>query len=123
MPPALGVPATIIRRVPAGFDPHGDPADGAVQRTDVTLMGVAPRTGEPGTASRDIDRRGREGVIEGVVAYAPFTTDIAHTDEIEIHAGPYQGLWKVNGQGGAWVNSPFTGWEAGQEINLDRRKG
>lgn len=104
------------------FDAYGD-RSAAAESHEVELMGVAPRTGEPGTASRDVELRGREGVIEGLTAYAGYEVDVRHDDEIEIHSGPYEGLWKVNGTPGRWENTPFTGWQAGVEIALHRKEG
>lgn len=114
------IPATVHRG--AGFDSYGDPKE-STESFDITLMGVAPRTGEPGTSSQDILRRGREGVSEGVTAYAALGTDLRHDDIIEIHEGSYVGTWQVDGAPGSWHNTPFTGWEAGIEIALNRREG
>lgn len=114
------IPVTVHRG--GGFDEYGDPI-APTEQFGVELRGVAPRTGEPGTASRDVEQRGREGVIEALTAYAAYEVDIRHDDVIEILDGPYTGTWQVNGTPGSWKNTPFTGWEAGIEFALTRKEG
>src|SRR5690606_34750779 len=88
-----GVTVTIIRGVP-GFDAYGDPVGAPVdgwgdevtfagqpirwsEPTLIDLPGVtlAPRVGGPGTASSDIEGRGREGGRVGFTMYAEVGAD------------------------------------------------
>lgn len=103
--------ATVVRIRGAGVDDYGDPT-GADVRVTLTGCGVAPRTSE------DIDDRGRQGVIVGLTLYAPYGTDLLHTDRVEVDGVVYE----ADGDLGSW-KSPLTSWEAGIEIALRRAAG
>lgn len=109
-----------VRRAPGGFDDYGDPVSSS--ETRVTMEGciVAPRSSVAvGTsASTEASSRGRQGVIVGLTMFAPYGTDIVHTDQIEVDGE----LFEVEGEVGAW-KSPFSEWEAGLEVALRRAAG
>lgn len=136
-----GVTVTIIRGVP-GFDAYGDPVAGTPvdgwgdevtfagqpirwsEPTLIDLPGVtlAPRVGGPGTASSDIEGRGREGARVGFTMYAEVGADIRRTDLVEINVPGFEGIYKIDGEPSSWV-SPFDGWRAGVEVALTRAEG
>lgn len=121
IPATVGVTLVIVR--PMGRDRYGDPIDGEATRFEVHGCAVAPRVGGPGTASADLEARGREGVREGLTAYLPFgpdgePPDVRHTDIVEFDGK----LWEIDGEPSVW-RSPFTGWPAGVEVALTRGEG
>lgn len=119
IPATVGVTLVIVR--PMGRDRYGDPIDGEA-RFEVHGCAVAPRVGGPGTASADLEARGREGVREGLTAYLPIgpdgPPDVRHTDLVEFDGK----LWEIDGEPSVW-RSPFTGWPAGVEVALTRGEG
>ena len=116
------VTITVIR--PAGRDPvTGEKLPGATTHT-IDDCAVAPRTGGPGTSSRNVESRGREGVIEGLTIYGPFDADVSHTDRVLLPS-PWAepgDVWEVDGEVGRWSN-PITGHEPGCEFAIKRTAG
>jgi hypothetical protein len=106
--------ATIYRvRTAAGADDrYGDPTAGTETRTLLTECAVAPRE------SADVSDAGRRGVIVGLNLYAPYGTDLLHTDQVEVDGV----LYEADGEPGQW-KSPLSSWEAGMEIALRRVQG
>ena len=102
---------TAYRVRPAGNDALGDPLGPAV-RTALEGCSQAPRE------SSDVHDRGRQGVIVGLTLYMPPTTDLLHTDQVEVDGV----LYDVEGVPGDW-NSPLTGWHPGKVVNLTRAAG
>lgn len=102
----------IVRVRPPGYDEFGDPIEGEPTRLTLAEAFTAPRT------SSDIDERGRSGVVVGWTLFAPYGTDIVHTDIIEVDGVPYE----VDGEAGQWKN-PLTDWEAGCEVALKLAAG
>jgi hypothetical protein len=113
-----GRTVTVVRESPGGFDEYGDPTPGYTVEHELDGVGWAPRVQGAGKASGDIEDRGREGVIVGLTLYAPYGSDLLHTDQIRID----DVLYKVEGQPGSWWN-PHTGREPGMEIQLSRSEG
>lgn len=112
----IGNAATVVRVRGATTDRYGDPA-GTDARVTLTGCAVAPRS------SSDIDGEGRQGVIVGVTLYAPYGTDLKHTDKFEITGlGTMDDIYEADGDAGQW-KSPLTSWEAGTEIALKRATG
>lgn len=101
-----------IRQSPGGTDQYGDPIPGTTTVTAMPEAFVAPRTTE------DVDDRGRTGVIVGLTLFAPYSTDLTYTDQIEVDGV----LYDIEGEPGRWKN-PFTGWEAGIQAALTRAQG
>lgn len=103
--------AVVVRVRGVGKDEYGDPEGTG---SDTTLDGciVAPRT------SVDVVERGRQGVVVGLTLYAPFGTDLVHTDRVKVDGV----LYDLDGEPGPW-KSPFNGWEAGVEVALKRAAG
>lgn len=102
---------TIIRVRKGGFDEYADRMAG-VSRESLDDAFTAPRV------SNDISDRGRAGVIVGLSLFAPYGTDLVHTDQIEVDGV----LYEVDGDPGQWHN-PFTGTDAGCEVALKRAAG
>lgn len=104
--------ATVVRIRPPGLDEYGDPV--ATEPTEVTLTdcSVSPRL------SNEVNAPGRQGVIVGLTLYAPYGTDIRHTDRFTVDGVPFE----VDGEAGSW-KSPFDGWEAGDTVALKRATG
>jgi hypothetical protein len=105
------VTARIVRVRKSGYDEHGDPIDGTARRT-LDHAFIAPRT------TADLDGRGRHGVTVGVSLFAPYGTDLVHTDQVEIDGE----LFDVDGEVAQWRN-PLTGSNAGAEVALKRAAG
>lgn len=103
---------TIVRVRSAGVDSLGDPISGDPDRLTLDGAFTAPRS------SSDIDDRGRAGVIVGWSLFAPYGTDLLHTDQVEVDGV----LYDVDGEIGQWRN-PLTGWNAGSETALKRAAG
>lgn len=53
-------------------------------------------------------------VITGLVLYGPYSMPITAQSRIRLANGD---VWEVDGKPAFWKN-PFTGWEAGCEVNL-----
>lgn len=109
------MPAPVIVRVrgnPGGVDEYGDPVAGTEDRATLTGAYVAPRE------TSEIVNRGRAGVIVGLTLFAPYDTDLAFTDRIEVDGVSYD----IEGEPGKWRN-PFTDWEAGIQAALVRSAG
>ena len=103
--------ATVVRVRGVTLDEYGDP-DGEPEEDDLEGCTVAPRS------STEVDERGRQGVVVGLTLYAPYGTDIVHTDQLQVDGV----LYDIDGEPGLWKN-PFTGWEAGIEVALVRAEG
>lgn len=101
-----------VRSTPGGVDAYGDPIPSSVTRTPLPTAFVAPRL------SDEITNRGRAGVIVGLTLFAPYRTDLRHTDQVEVDGV----LYEVEGEPGRWRN-PMTGWEAGIQAALRRAQG
>lgn len=102
----------IVRVRPQGEDQYGDPIEGESARTTIEGAYVAPRE------SSEPSERGRVGVIVGLTLFAPYDTDLLHTDQIEVDGT----LYEIEGEPGQWRN-PFTDWEAGLTVALRRATG
>jgi hypothetical protein len=108
-----GVMVTIVRAVPGGTDPYGDPIPGTTERIDIPRCGLAPRM------SMESSARGRQGVIVGQTVYLPEGSPaVLYIDQLEV-AGV---LYDIEGDPGLWV-SPFTGWAPGIEVAVKRAVG
>lgn len=107
----IGSNATVVRVRGLSTDEYGDPT-GTETRTTIEGCAFAPRT------SGDVADRGRDGVIVGLTLYAPFGTDLLHTDKVEIDGV----LYEADGEAGSWKH-PITRWEAGIELALKRAAG
>lgn len=101
-----------LRRTPGGVDEYGDPIESTVSRMLLEGSFTAPRV------SDDITNRGRAGVIVGLTLFAPYNSDLVHTDQIEVDGQVYE----IEGEPGRWRN-PMTGWEAGTQAALVRAQG
>lgn len=101
-----------VRRAPGGLDEYGDPVESTSTSTELVGAFTAPRP------ESEITSRGRAGVIVGLTLYAPFGTDLVHTDQVDVDGT----LFEVEGEVGSWRN-PLTGWEAGIEVALRRTAG
>ena len=101
-----------VRVAPGGTDKYGDPIVGTQDRTPIEGASVAPRE------SSESDDRGRVGVIVGLTLIAPYDTDLAFTDQVEVDGV----LYDIEGEPGWWRNH-FTGWEAGLTAALRRAEG
>lgn len=98
-----------VRLDPGGTDQYGDPTAGTETATAIPDAFVAPRM------SNDIEGRAHTGVIVGLTLYAPYSFDIAADDLVDVDGVRY----RIDGEVGKW-RSPFTGWEAGQTVDLVR---
>lgn len=101
----------VILRAPLVTDPYGDQVsdwDAAV-RTDSPGWGFAPRGGD------ERQDNNAPTVIVGLTGYGPPGADVLPTDRMEVRGQVY----KVLGEIGEW-RSPFTGWEPGVEVALQR---
>ena len=101
-----------VRSAPGGVDEYGDPVAGTESRTTLEGAFVAPRE------SGEIQNRGRAGVIVGLTLFAPYDTDLAYSDQIEVDGV----LYDIEGEPGRWRN-PYSGWEAGMQVALVRTAG
>lgn len=101
-----------VRRTPGGVDEYGDPIEGTITRQVLDGAFTAPRE------SDEITNRGRAGVIVGLTLFAPYSTDLRHTDQVEVDGV----LYEVDGEPGRWRN-PLTGREAGIQVALRRAQG
>ena len=109
----FGVTVTIVRAVPGGDDPYGDPIPGTTTRIDIPRCGLAPRMSTESTA------RGRQGVIVGQTVYLPDSSPaVFYVDQLEV-AGV---LYDIEGEPGEWSN-PLTGWTPGSEVAIRRAVG
>lgn len=122
---AHGGTITVLRG--AGYDHDtGDPVAASSAHT-VAGCGWAPRTQGAGPSSGSIDQRARQGVLEGLTLYAPFGSDITHTDRVVLAAvtlstvGEHQ-VYEVDGEAGDWENF-YTGRRHGMEIAIRRAAG
>lgn len=101
-----------VRSTPGGVDEYGDPIEGTVTRQVLDGAFTAPRE------SDEITNRGRAGVIVGLTLFAPYSTDLRHTDQVEVDGE----LFEIEGEPGRWRN-PMTGREAGIQVALRRAQG
>lgn len=106
------ISVTRHRNTPAGVDQYGDPTGVTPDALTVSGCAVAPRS------SSEPTERGRVGVIVGLTLYAPYGSDIIHTDQIEVDGTVYD----IEGEPGLWAN-PFTGSRPGMEVALKRAEG
>lgn len=109
----MSAPAIVrVRSTPGGTDAYGDPIASAETRVALPLAFVAPRE------SSDLSDRGRQGVLVGLTLFAPYDSDLLSTDRIEVDGV----LFGIDGDIGRWRN-PFTAWEAGIQVSLERVAG
>jgi hypothetical protein len=100
---------TVVRS--AGHDRMGDPIGVDTEHELVDAV-VAPRT------SSDTAERARNGVVVGLVVYAPPGSDVLRSDRIR-----YDGeLYDIDGDVGVWA-SPFGPAADGVELALRRGEG
>ena len=97
-----GDTVTILRPGPATQDAYGNDVPGAPTEIPVGGCAVAPRDGTGAGPNEIVDAR--DTVIEGLMLYAPFGTDIRATDRVRVGGDVYE----VEGQPGSF-RSPFTG--------------
>lgn len=103
---------SVVRVRGPGVDKYGDRIDEEPERVTLDGAFTAPRT------TADITDRGRQGVVVGKSLFAPYGTDLVHTDQIEEDGV----LYDIDGDVGQWKN-PLTRWEAGCEVALVRAAG
>lgn len=103
---------TIVRVRGSGYDTNGDPVAGTPARLTIAEAFTAPRE------TSDLDDRGRNGVIIGLTLFAPYGTDLLHSDQVEVDGT----LYNIDGDAGQW-KSGLTQWEAGCEVALVRAAG
>lgn len=104
--------ATVVRIRPPGRDEYGDPLSADSEEDDIPDCVVSPRL------STEVTAPGRQGVVVGLTLYAPYGTDLVHTDQVKVDGV----LYELDGEPGPW-KSPFSGWEAGVEVALKRAAG
>lgn len=81
----------------------------APDAVDIPSCAIAPRlTPEAATA-------GRTSVVDGFTVYMPADVDIRATDRIRFADGIVR---KIDGEPARWHN-PFTGLDAGVEVNVE----
>jgi len=103
---------TVTVKRPGGRDREGD----ALPGTTHTIGGCAvyPRT------STEQDPTGAAvTVITGRWLIVPFGSDVTSDDRIVLGDGTE---WSVEGDPAPW-QSPFTGWQPGTQVGLQRAKG
>lgn len=101
---------TITVSRPGGQDRYGDPLPATTWQPD-GLYVFAPRS------STELSDQ-RSTVIIGLTMYGP-VADIQPTDTIIRVDGE---RFRVEGRPGTW-HQPFTGWEAGMEVALEKVTG
>jgi hypothetical protein len=80
------------------FAPRVSSEPGTDRRTAIVLTGMTLYIGDPGPTGSGLDARWRvRRISDGTV-------------------------WRVAGTPARWVN-PFTGWDAGEQVELDRVEG
>lgn len=107
----LGETAVIVRAQLADDGYGNNVRDwSTATRTDSPGWGFAPRPGDENTTDRS------QGVIVGLTGYNTSPdVDLLPTDRMEVRGQVYE----VVGEVGVW-RSPFTGWEPGVEVALQR---
>lgn len=70
------------------------------------------------TSSVEPDADGRQLVVTGVALYCAADEDIQPEDRIRARSG----LWDAKGELLTW-RSPFTGWEPGAQVSIEKVKG
>ena len=119
---AHGVTITVRRGVT--IDNYGK-RTAPTETFEVGGMAVEPRTGGPGTSSRDINATGRAGVIEGYTLRSRDPElDLRHDDEVILPA-PYglpSEVFEIDGEVGRWIN-PMSGRRHGAEAAVRRAVG
>ena len=109
-----GETVTLVR-LPAGFDPHGEPVEGPVEHIPVHRCAVAPRT----TAQEgEIIDYGREGLVTAAQVFMPVDVDVRYTDQVIARGIRYD----VEGQPAGW-ESPYSSRRPGQVVILRRAEG
>lgn len=88
----------LVRAVPGGTDPYGDPIPSTTTRLDIKRCLVVPNQ------SVEPTDRGRSGVVTGWTVYAPTGTDARFTDQVEVRGV----LCEVDGEVGDWRADPLA---------------
>jgi len=107
-----GETVTRIRATPGGYDPFGDPLPGTTDELEISGCAISPRAQ---VYTSELTGPGRRAVIDGVLLYAPYGSDILPSDDIVVRGVTY----RVDGEPGSW-RSPYTGARRGIEITLER---
>lgn len=107
----FGETVTIVSG-PAAEDAYGDTDTSEESETTWGPCAIAPRTSSERTDNR------APAVVTGLTVYGP-SPGPAVNDLVRIDSGPYVGTWSVEGIPGDW-RSPFTGWNPGVEVALER---
>lgn len=106
-----GETITITRRTVAGEDSYGN-ATYTTTATTVDDVPVAPRT------SGDVTENGRDGQVIGLTIYPSSDVDIQADDVIGVRGGTY----RIVGDPADW-RSPWSGWDPGYAVDLERAEG
>lgn len=100
-----------VRRTQSGTDTYGDPTYTETV-TEIPEAFYAPRR------STDTDQLGRDGIVVGLDLYYPYGWDLDRSDFVDVDGERY----RIIGEIAPW-RSPFTGWEAGAVVSLERGEG
>lgn len=107
----------IVSRVRATgtTDGYGDTIAGTRSTSVIHGAWVWPRTSDDATGP------GRDGAVIGLALWVPPGYDLRSTDEIDVHGE----RWRIVGDAGpaAEYESPFTGWNPGSVVALERVEG
>lgn len=117
---------TVVR--PAGRDRHGDPSG---QATEHSIAGVvaAPTGAGAGRTAEDVSTG--DQVTDRWDLYLPAGADIRATDRVRRSTDPTPAAgaslrarapWIVSANASPW-QSPFTGWEPGAVVQIERQTG
>lgn len=110
---AFGETITISR--PGGTDPFGDPLPGATHPVDGCVIWQNSSTET---------MQGRDTIVTSMTVLAPVGSDILATDKVYLPGDDTakSARWQVNGD--PWrIQSPFTGWQPGSQVELLRVQG
>lgn len=106
-----GEDITVTSRTAASTDDYGNATYTTSTRT-IEDVPVAPRT------SGDVTENGRDGQVIGLTIYPPADCGIVADDEIGVRGGTY----RIVGDPALW-SSPWSGWDPGLAIDLERVAG
>lgn len=101
-----------VRPTMSGASRYGDAEETGVTRALIDRAFVAP------ASSEDVEGQGRHGVTDRLTLYAPWGTDLTHTDRVEVDGV----LYELDGNVATWTQ-PMTGWRPGVTATLVRTAG
>jgi hypothetical protein len=101
-----------VRPVMGGTSRYGDAEETGTTREDIDGAFIAP------SSSEDITGQGRHGVTDRWTLYAPWETDLIHTDRVEVDGV----LYELDGDVARWTQ-PWSGWRPGVVATLKRVAG